>query len=168
MEGSGRVPWLENSPVSEVWLHLLQSSDTPWPLWTPHQKVPVNSTWHTPHWAVITETACHNLHKSPCISTQTKKEREGTLVVRETPVNVNNVVCFGCELWEWAIQAALTKLEAGSKNCASFTRGILGLDSTKNPSIFSQSRTRIWYTIVPSLPSSHTHTQSIIPQRPLP
>jgi len=27
MEGSGRVPWLENSPVSEVWLYLLQSSD---------------------------------------------------------------------------------------------------------------------------------------------
>lgn len=36
-------------------------------------------------------------------------------------------------------------------------------DLTKDQRIFGQTRTRIWNTIVPSLPLSHMHTQSIIP-----
>lgn len=131
-------------------------SPTAWPLRTPHQKVPVNSTWHTPHWAVITETACHNHHKSPCISTQTKNERESLSWGRHPQMWIR--------LYVSAVNSENGHFKQRAQTCKQEVLSTVLLwqgesrDSTKDRS--SQSRTRIWYTIVPSLPSPHTHTHT--------
>lgn len=76
--------------------------------------------------------------------------------MRETPTDVNKVVCFSCELWEWAIQTAHTDLQAGSKYCASLTRGIQGLNQGPKQPI--KDKDMVHNCAISSL-ATYTHTK---------